>query len=196
MRGIKGAYSRHRYYPFELAPFSGYLLVMIATAVRIEAMASDDWPAVRTIYLEGILSGQATFEEDAPPWKEWDATHLQIARLVARSDDGNVIGWAALRPVSPRSCYRGVAEVSVYVAGKSQGQGLGRALLREMIRVSEQNGIWTLQGSVFPENHVSLKMCEVCGFRQIGRRKHIAKMDGLWRDTVMVERRSTRVGIS
>ena len=192
---IKRAYSRHRYYPFELAPFSGYLLPMIATAVRIEAMAPEDWPAVSSIYVEGILSGQATFEEDAPPWAEWDAAHLQIARLVAKSDDGKVIGWAALRPVSPRACYRGVAEVSVYVARRSQGQGAGRALLREMIRVSEQNGIWTLQGSVFPENHVSLKMCEVCGFRQIGRRKHVAKMDGLWRDTVMVERRSTKVGI-
>jgi len=159
-------------------------------------MTPDDWSAVKSIYLEGILSGQATFEEDAPPWEEWDVAHLQIARLVARTDEGMVIGWAALRPVSPRACYRGVAEVSVYVAAKSQGQGVGRALLREMIRVSEQNGIWTLLGSVFPENYVSLKMCEVCGFRQIGRRKHVAKMDGLWRDTVMVERRSTRVGIS
>jgi phosphinothricin acetyltransferase len=167
---------------------------MIATAVRLEAMSPEDWPAVRSIYLEGILSGQATFEEDAPPWEEWDAAHLQIARLVAKFDDGTLVGWAALRPVSPRACYRGVAEVSVYVAGKAQRQGIGRALLREMIRVSEENGIWTLQGSVFPENHVSLKMCEVCGFRQIGRRKHIAKMDGLWRDTVLVERRSVRVG--
>ncbi len=169
---------------------------MIATAVRLDAMAPGDWPAVRNIYLEGILGGQATFEEEAPPWEEWDAAHLRIGRLVARSEDGGVLGWAALRPVSPRACYRGVAEVSVYVAGKAQKQGIGRALLREMIRVSEENGIWTLQGSVFPENHVSLKMCDVCGFRQVGRRKHVAKMDGLWRDTVMVERRSTKVGIS
>ncbi len=168
---------------------------MIAAAVKLDAMIPDDWPAVRTIYLEGILGGNSTFEEDAPPWGEWDAAHLKIARLVARADDGSAVGWAALRPVSPRPCYRGVAEVSVYVANKAQHQGIGRALLREIIRVSEDAGIWTLQGSIFPENHASLKMCEICGFRQVGRRKHIAKLDGLWRDTVMIERRSTRVGI-
>jgi L-amino acid N-acyltransferase YncA len=167
---------------------------MIATAVRIDSMSPDDWPAVRSIYYEGILNGNSTFEEDVPSWEEWDFAHLKICRLVARSEDGGTVGWAALRPVSPRACYRGVAEVSVYVVGRLQGQGIGRALLREMIRVSEEQGIWTLQGSVFPENHVSLKMCDVCGFRQIGRRKHIAKMDGLWRDTILVERRSTKVG--
>lgn len=171
-------------------------MMTVAATVKLDRMAPEDWPAVRTIYLEGILGGQATFEESAPPWEEWDEAHLKIARLVARADDGSVVGWAALRPVSPRACYRGVAEVSVYVANKAQRQGVGRALLREIIRVSEENGIWTLQGSVFPENHLSLKMCDVCGFRQVGRRKHVAKMDGLWRDTVMVERRSTKVGIS
>jgi len=167
---------------------------MIAIAMKLDNMSPEDWPAVRSIYYEGILGGNSTFEEDVPPWEDWDAAHLKTCRLVSRSEDGAVLGWAALRPVSLRACYRGVAEVSVYVSNKAQGQGIGRALLREMIRVSEENSIWTLQGSVFPENHVSLKMCDVCGFRQVGRRKHIAKMDGLWRDTILVERRSTRVG--
>jgi phosphinothricin acetyltransferase len=183
---------------FQLAPFWGYLLCMIVVgaAPKIDTMRTEDWPAVGNIYLEGILGGHATFEESVPSWEEWDTGHLKVCRLVARNDDGAVVGWAALRPVSPRACYRGVAEVSVYVAKRCQRQGIGRQLLREMIRASEEAGIWTLQGSIFPENHLSLKMCEVCGFRQVGRRKHVAKMDGLWRDTVMVERRSTRVGIS
>lgn len=168
---------------------------MIATACRIELMTPDDWPSVRSIYIEGILGGNATFESEAPAWTEWDASHLPICRLVAKNDDGLIVGWAALKPISPRACYRGVAEVSIYVGTKNQRQGVGRSLLREAIRISEDNGIWTLQGSIFPENHSSLKMCESCGFRQIGRRKHIAKLDGLWRDTIMVERRSTRVGI-
>lgn len=158
-------------------------------------MTPNDWPEVRAIYLEGILGGNATFESEAPPWSEWDSSHLSFARLVAKNEDGVIVGWAALSPVSPRACYRGVAEVSVYVSAKCQRQGIGRSLMREMIRVSENSGIWTLQGSVFPENHNSLKMCASCGFRQIGRRKHIAKMDGLWRDTIMVERRSTQVGL-
>jgi phosphinothricin acetyltransferase len=178
-----------------LAKLCRMMTSAVRAALKIDPMVPEDWPSVRSIYLEGILSGQSTFEEDAPPWEEWNQAHLPFARLVARTEEG-IVGWAALRPVSPRACYRGVAEVSVYVTAGAQRQGIGRALLREAIRVSEENGIWTLQGSVFPENHASLRMCEGCGFRQIGRRKHIAKMDGLWRDTVMVERRSIRVGIS
>jgi L-amino acid N-acyltransferase YncA len=166
----------------------------VRAAIGIEPMSPDDWPAVRSIYQEGIFGGDATFEMEVPSWDEWNQSHMQIARLVARIDLA-IVGWAALRPVSTRKCYRGVAEVSVYVTGQLQRQGLGRSLLREMIRVAEENGIWTLQGSVFPENHLSLRMCEACGFRQVGRRKHIAKLNGLWRDTILVERRSTRVGI-
>src|SRR4051812_12647969 len=167
---------------------------MIATGLQLDALTPDDWTSVRSIYLEGILGGNATFEMDAPPWPEWDTTHLPFARLVARTEDG-IVGWAALRSVSPRACYSGVAEVSVYVAGKAQKLGIGRTLLREVIRLSEAKGVWTLQGSIFPENHSSLRMCDACGFRQVGRRKHIAKLNGLWRDTVLVERRSTRIGL-
>lgn len=171
---------------------------MAATALKamlkVDTMSANDWPAVRSIYLEEIHGGNSTFEMDAPSWEEWGAAHLKLGRLVARGEEG-VLGWAALRPVSPRECYRGVAEVSVYVAGSAQRQGIGRTLLRETIRVSEEAGIWTLQGSLFPENHQSLKMCEACGFRQVGRRKHIAKLNGLWRDTVLVERRSEKVGV-
>jgi L-amino acid N-acyltransferase YncA len=169
---------------------------LVWPAFTLEAMSSQDWPAVRSIYMEGILGGNATFETDSPPWTEWDAAHLPFARVVARAVDANVIGWAALRPVSPRACYRGVAEVSVYVAERAQHQGVGRALLREVIALAEANGIWTLQGSIFPENHASLKMCDACGLRQVGRRKHIAKMNGLWRDTIIVERRSHKVGVT
>ena len=168
---------------------------LVWPAFTLKAMSPEDWPAVRSIYVEGILGGNATFETDAPPWCEWDSAHLPFARMVARGSDGKVIGWGALRPVSQRACYRGVAEVSVYVKESAQHQGVGRALLRELIAASEANDVWTLQGSIFPENHPSLKMCEACGFRQVGRRKHIAKMNGLWRDTVMVERRSHKVGI-
>ena len=167
----------------------------VRTEIAILPMSSEAWPAVRSIYLEGIHSGHSTFEMNVPSWEEWDAAHLPFARLVARSGD-TITGWAALRPFSPRDCYRGVAEISVYVAQRVQKQGIGRALLRDAVRVSEENAIWTLQGSVFPENHASLKMCEACGFRQVGRRKHIAKLNGLWRDTIIVERRSTKVGVS
>ncbi len=198
MTGNGSVYGRNRDYRFQRAAISGYLLRMMVVAAvpKIDEMRPEDWPAVSNIYLEGILGGHATFEEEVPSWEEWDAAHLKYCRLVARNEEGAVVGWAALRPVSARACYRGVAEVSVYVTKRCQRQGIGRQLLRDMIRTSEEAGIWTLQGSIFPENHLSLKMCEVCGFRQIGRRKHVAKMDGLWRDTVMVERRSTKVGVS
>jgi phosphinothricin acetyltransferase len=166
---------------------------MIASSVLIEELFPADWPQVRAVYLEGILSGNSTFETETPSWEEWDKNHLPFGRLAARTEEGTS-GWAALSPVSPRQCYVGVAEVSVYVAAALRGQGIGRALLREVIRKSEAHGIWMLQGSVFPENVASLRMCAANGFRQVGRRKHIAKLDGLWRDTVLIERRSERVG--
>jgi phosphinothricin acetyltransferase len=166
---------------------------MIASTVLIEELVSADWPRVSAIYMEGILSANSTFETEPPSWEQWDRNHLPFGRLAARTEEG-VSGWAALSPVSLRPCYAGVAEVSVYVATTARGQGIGRALLREVIRHSEAHGLWTLQGSVFPENVASLRMCTANGFRQVGRRKHIAKLDGLWRDTVLIERRSERVG--
>jgi L-amino acid N-acyltransferase YncA len=155
----------------------------------IDALRPEDWPEVRTIYEEGIDTGQATFEVQAPSWESWDAAHLSIARLVARQD-GAVLGWAALSPVSRRECYRGVAEVSVYVRLSGRGRGIGLALLERVIAESEEQGIWTLQGSTFPENEASLRLQARCGFRIIGRRERVARLRGVWRDTVLTERRS------
>jgi phosphinothricin acetyltransferase len=152
-------------------------------------MRASDWAQVRAIYLEGIRSGHSTFETDAPPWERWDEGHLQIARLVMR--DGETIhGWAALSPVSKRDVYRGVAEVTVYVSESMQGQGIGRALLDGLIGESEQNGIWTLQASIFPENVASVQLHLRCGFREVGRRERIAMLNGVWRDTLLFERRA------
>jgi phosphinothricin acetyltransferase len=165
-----------------------------AMSVDIVPMTPADWEFVRAIYLEGIASGQATFETEAPSWELWDAAHHPFARLVARND-GRVIGWAALSPVSRRKCYAGVAEVSVYVAASSRGQGVGRRLLDSIIEESERHGIWTLQGATFPSNTASLRLQQSCGFREIGRRERIAQMHGQWRDTILTERRSSLVGV-
>lgn len=159
----------------------------------IDSMKADDWERVRSIYIEGIATGQATFETDAPTWKKWDTNHLQHARLVARDGNG-ILGWAALSPVSSRCAYGGVAEVSVYVGEKGRGQGIGRALLESLIEESERNGIWMLQAGVFPENTASVNLHLRCGFREVGRRERIGKMNGIWRDTLLLERRSKSVG--
>lgn len=160
----------------------------------IEPMMPGDWDGVRAIYLEGIATGQATFETEAPSWEQWDAGHLPFGRLVARSG-GRVAGWAALSPVSRRRCYAGVAEVSVYVGTDFRGRGVGRALLAALIAEAERQGIWTLQGSTFPENVASLRLQESLGFRIVGRRERIAMMNGVWRDTVLTERRSTAASV-
>jgi L-amino acid N-acyltransferase YncA len=168
---------------------------MLGVSSDIEAMRPEDWEQVRAIYIEGIASGQSTFESHAPMWDEWDAAHHAFARLVARSD-GKVVGWAALSPVSSRPCYAGVAEISVYVAADCRNRGIGRELLSAAIAESERHGIWTLQGATFPENKASLRMQRACGFREIGRRQRIAQLRGAWRDTVLTERRSTVVGVT
>ena len=154
----------------------------------IEQMRVNDWEQVREIYLEGIRSGNSTFETDAPSWEKWNDSHLEIARLVMR-DDETVIGWAALSPVSKRDVYRGVAEVTVYVTESARGKGIGRALLEALIAESEKNGIWTLQASIFPENTASVELHLRCGFREVGRRERIAMLRGVWRDTILFERR-------
>jgi len=155
----------------------------------IDEMTPGDWEQVRAIYLEGIESGNSTFETDAPSWERWDQEHHQFARLVMRDAD-QVIGWAALAPVSKRKVYRGVAEVTVYVTESARGRSVGRALLEALIAESETNGIWTLQASVFPENAASVKLHLRCGFREVGRRERIAVLKGVWRDTLLFERRS------
>jgi L-amino acid N-acyltransferase YncA len=159
----------------------------------IESMTPADWPQVAAIYREGIEDGNSTFETSVPSQQVWDETHLSSCRLVARSN-GKVLGWAALSPVSRRQCYRGVAEVSVYVAREARGQGIGGALLERIIKDSEREGIWTLQGATFEENAASLRLQEGCGFRIVGRRERIGQLDGRWRTTVLAERRSKIVG--
>ena len=154
----------------------------------IDKMRASDWEQVREIYLEGIRSGHSTFETEAPPWERWNETHLPFARLVMRAAE-RVNGWAALSPVSKRQVYRGVAELTVYVAESARGQGIGRALLEALIEESERNGIWTLQASIFPENLASIKLHRRCGFREVGRRERIAMLHGVWRDTLLFERR-------
>jgi len=157
-------------------------------------MRESDWPAVRDIYREGISTGDATFETDAPEWAAWDAGHLPVCRLVARHED-TIGGWAALSPVSKRPAYAGVAEVSIYVSAHYRGRGLGRRLLGALISASEAREIWTLQAAIFPENRASIVLHEKLGFRTVGRRDRIAQRNGKWRDTVLLERRSEAVGI-
>ena len=160
--------------------------------LEIEEMTPADWEAVRAIYLEGIATGNATFENEAPDYPTWNRNHLSVARLVARSNSA-VVGWAALSPVSKRRVYAGVAEVSVYVSESARGMGVGRALLRSLIHESEQNGIWTLQAGIFPENSASIALHEACGFRTVGRRERIGALNGIWRDVILLERRSSTV---
>jgi len=160
----------------------------------IDSMQPEDGDSVLAIYAEGIATGQATFETIVPDWQYWDAGHLDVCRLVAR-DDKRVLGWAALSPVSRRQVYSGVAEVSVYVAAAARGQGVGKALLAALIEASEANGFWTLQSSVFPDNQASIALHLNHGFRELGRRERVAKLHGIWRDTVLLERRSQLVGI-
>ncbi len=158
----------------------------------IEPMKTADWTAVQAIYRAGIETGQATFETAVPTWDSWDASHIAHSRLVARGKDG-VIGWAALTPVSSRCVYEGVAEVSVYIAAAARGQGVGKALLAALVVSSEQAGIWTLQSSLFPENEASVAIHKANGFRIVGRRERIAQQHGVWRDTLLMERRISKI---
>ena len=160
--------------------------------LAIDEMRPGDWPAVRAVYAEGIATGQATFEEEPPPWEEWDAEHLPVCRLVARRDE-ELVAWAALAPVSRRPVYRGVAEVSMYVAAGERGGGVGRMLGQALVDASEAAGIWTLEGWVFPENEASLALCESFGCRVVGVRERLGRMGDRWRDVLLVERRSPRL---
>ena len=169
-------------------------MAQVIPGFAIVPMQSRDWQAVRAIYLEGIATGNATFETHAPDWDKWDSDRLPVCRLVARTAAG-VLGWAALTPVSSRSVYAGVAEASVYVAGRAQRRGIGSALLAALIEASEREGIWTLQASIFPENAASLTLCRKAGFRVVGTRKRIGCLVGRWRDTILLERRSSIAGV-
>jgi len=162
--------------------------------MEISAMTDDHYADVARIYLEGIATGQATFQTEAYSWVDWDKGHLQHSRMIA-VDNGAIAGWAALSPVSGRCVYAGVAEVGIYIGQDHRGKGIGDLLLKGLIKSSEANEIWTLQAGIFPENTASIRLHEKNGFRIVGRREKIGKMNDTWRDTVLMERRSNTVGI-
>jgi L-amino acid N-acyltransferase YncA len=157
--------------------------------LTIRRLEPADWTAVEAIWAEGIDTRNATFETETPAWASFDASRHTEHRHVALLDD-DVVGWAALAPVSRRPCYSGVAENSVYVASAARGQGIGHALMEVLVQQADAGGIWTIQTSVFPENVASLRLHERVGFRVVGRRERIAQLDGVWRDTLFLERRS------
>jgi L-amino acid N-acyltransferase YncA len=163
----------------------------------VEPLTVEHWDDVRSIYLEGIATGDATFQQTAPGWTEWDEGHLRVCRIVARNiarDQEKVVGWAALSPVSRRPVYAGVAEVSIYVAERARGQGIGAQLMSRLRDDSEAAGIWTLQAAIFPENKASLRLHQSAGFRQVGVRSRLGCLHGRWRDVMLLERRSTIAG--
>lgn len=159
-------------------------------AYQIRKILDNDWPSINQIYQEGIETNTATFQSECPTWEEWDASHLKNCRLVITLND-EVVGWAALTVVSSRCVYAGVAEVSVYVGKEQRGHGAGKTLLFELIRCSEENGLWTLQSGIMSENLASIRLHESCGFRMVGYREKIGRdRYGIWRNTVLMERRS------
>jgi phosphinothricin acetyltransferase len=162
--------------------------------VTIRPMTDSDWPAVSEIYGDGIATGYATFETELPSFETWDQNHLRSCRLVAERAE-MVAGWAALSPVSGRCVYGGVGEVSVYVGSKFHGMGIGKLLLKHLIMESEKNGLWTVQSGIFPENRASIKIHEKLGFRKIGYREKVGMLHGEWKDNLLFERRSRKVGL-
>ena len=162
--------------------------------MNITGLTEQHYPAVKRIYEQGLATGSSTFQTSAPDWAEWDSSHLITCRLVGL-ENGIVVGWAALTPVSGRCVYAGVAEVSVYVDENFRGKGCGTKLLEALTLESEKQNLWTLQAGIFPENTASIRIHEALGFRKVGYREKIGKLKGVWRDTVLMERRSTTVGI-
>jgi L-amino acid N-acyltransferase YncA len=161
--------------------------------MEVQAVRPEDWPAVRAIYEAGIATGNATFETAAPDWPAWDAGYLADHRILARQD-GRVLAWAALAPVSDRCAYAGVAEDSIYVAPDAQGRGVGRRLLGALVSGAEQAGIWTVQTGIFPQNQASVRLHQACGFRIVGVRERLGRLHGHWRDVLLLERRSPAIG--
>lgn len=162
------------------------------TRMEIRNLLAADWEKVRLIYEKGIKTGHATFQTTTPSWDDWNESHISNCRIVSEKK-GVITGWAALTPVSSRCVYAGVAEVSVYVDPEQSGRGIGLALLEELVHLSESEGIWTLQAGIFPENKASLRIHEKAGFRILGIREKIGRQNGIWRDTVLLERRSKRI---
>lgn len=165
--------------------------------IVINDMAPYDWDEVAAIYLAGINTGIATFQTEVPSWEAWNHSHLKVCRLVAKAEDGSVMGWMALSPSSSRCVYQGVVEVSIYIGEQYRGNGVGSLLLNKGIKKSEEHGIWTLYSVIVRENEASIKLHKKCGFRTVGIREKIAKMpDGIWHDTALMERRSKVVGVN
>jgi L-amino acid N-acyltransferase YncA len=160
----------------------------------IRKMEASDYDDVKRIYTEGIETKNATFEKSAPAWDEWNSKKLPHSRLIAMLGD-EIVGWAALSATSDRHVYRGINEVSIYIAAAHSGKGIGKKLMESLIEVSEKNGVWTLYSSIFPENTASISLHKSCGFREIGYMEKAGCMDGVWRDTVLLERRSKVAGV-
>lgn len=160
--------------------------------MTFEIITEKNYNNVATIYEQGIATGNATFQKNSLTWEDWDKCHNKFCRIVG-IENNEIVGWAALTPVSNRNVYKGVAEVSVYVATNHRGKGFGKKLLEELILLSEQNELWTLQAGIFPENSASIKLHEYCGFRIIGIREKIGKMNDVWRDNLFLERRSKTI---
>ena len=168
--------------------------MMKGIAIEYRPMVATDYEQVAQIYRQGIATGNATFQQDIPTWEDWDESHLKNCRTVGIMDN-KIVGWAALTAVSSRCVYAGVAEVSVYVANNYRGLKIGTKLLEYLIEESEASNIWTLQAGIFPENIASIKIHELLGFRIVGKREKIGKMNGKWRDTFLLERRSVKIGV-
>lgn len=162
----------------------------------VQEMKAENWKDVARIYMEGINTGKATFQCEIPSFEEWDKNHMKVCRLIAY-DGKNVLGWTALSPTSSRCAYRGVAEVSIYIGKAYRGKGVGKSILSTLIKLSEENGIWTLQSGIIRENDASIALHKSCGFREQGIRERVSKMpNGVWHDVVLMERRSNVVGIN
>lgn len=162
---------------------------------EIREMQPSDGEKVIEIFQEGIDGGNATFEQNVPTWEAWDNKFFKICRFVLEDENENIVGWAALQPISNRDCFKGVAEVSIYLKNEFQGKGLGKMLLRKLILDSEEHEFWTLQSGIFPENEASINVHLNLGFRKVGTRERIGQMNGVWRDVILLERRSAVVGI-
>jgi len=163
-------------------------------AITFREMLAEDWASVAKIYQQGIETGNATFQKEPPAWEDWDKEHLKKCRIVA-TDGNTVVGWVALTPISGGCVFAGVAELSIYISNDYKGQKIGSQLLEKLILASEQENIWTLQAGIFPENLTSIAIHELAGFRKVGYREKISKMNGMWRDIVLLERRSQQIGL-
>lgn len=162
---------------------------------EIRPMRHEDGEKVLEIFQQGINGGNATFDKMTPTWEAWDSKYFKLCRFVLENENDEVVGWCALQPVSNRDCFKGVAEVSIYLDGSVQGKGLGTVMLKKLVLDSEEHGFWTLQAGIFPENFVSIKIHEKQGFKIVGRREKIGEMNGKWRDIILLERRSKVVGV-